>query len=65
LAFLETLEACGERDEARRRAAAARERLLQRASEIVRPEYRESFLHRVPDNAEILRRAAAFEGPIS
>jgi tetratricopeptide (TPR) repeat protein len=55
LVHVEALEACGERDLAREALAQARARVHDRASRIVDPAARESFLTRVPANARLVR----------
>jgi serine/threonine protein kinase/predicted ATPase len=47
-------------DEARAAMSAARDRLLERAARIADVAVRETFLHRVPENAETLALAAAW-----
>ena len=62
LAHAETLDANGRRDDARRVIRAARDRLLERAAMIARPEWRESFLTKVPENARTLALAREWLG---
>lgn len=57
LTFAECLEAAGFLDEARGVILAARARLLERASHIGEPEWRERFLRDVPANARTLALA--------
>jgi eukaryotic-like serine/threonine-protein kinase len=54
LVYAEALHANGEHDRAREAILAARERLLERAAKIDVPEWRESFLRHVSDNARTL-----------
>jgi hypothetical protein len=54
LVHAEALEAAGERAEFARAIAAARDRLLERASKITDAAWREQFLTAVPDNARTL-----------
>ncbi len=56
LAWIETELALGNRAEAVRRARIAVQRLDDRASRITRPEYRESYQTRVPENARVYAR---------
>jgi hypothetical protein len=49
----------GEQARAREAIIVARKRLLSRAARITSPTMRETFLTRVPDNAETLRLAGA------
>jgi hypothetical protein len=58
LAYAEALWAAGEREQAVLAIRAARARILERAGAIGRPEWRESFLRVVPQNARVLERAA-------
>ncbi len=51
------LEAVGERDQARAKIAAARDRLLERAEKIDRPQWRRSFLENVPEHARTFELA--------
>jgi eukaryotic-like serine/threonine-protein kinase len=57
LVLAEALDAQGKRDEARTVLASARQRLLARAQRITRPDWRQSFLERVPDHARTLQLA--------
>jgi hypothetical protein len=57
LVYAEALYACGHHDMAREAIVAARERLLARAAKIDVPEWRDSFLHNVPDHAGTLELA--------
>jgi tetratricopeptide (TPR) repeat protein len=57
LVYAESLDRLGERDEAREAIRLAQRRLLERASHIREPAWRDSFLHRLPENARTLRLA--------
>jgi eukaryotic-like serine/threonine-protein kinase len=66
LAHAEALHATGAHDAARRAIAEARTRLLEIAGRIADPEYRQSFLHGVPENARTLALAGSWLGePVS
>jgi hypothetical protein len=58
LVHAQALDARGERGEAARVIAAARDRLLQRAANIDDAPLRRSFLENVPENARTLELAA-------
>ncbi len=60
LAHAEALHAAGAAPAARSAIAAARDRLLRRASLIADDELRQSFLERVPENARTLSLARAW-----
>ena len=60
LVYAEALRACGQPRKAKRAIAAAHTRLLDRAKRISRPAWRQSFLHRVPENARTLELAQAW-----
>ncbi len=62
LAHAEALHATGARDAAARAIADARARLLAIADKIADPDYRASFLGRVPENARTLALADAWPG---
>ncbi|MBI2893225.1 MAG: protein kinase [Deltaproteobacteria bacterium] len=62
LALIEALDAAGDRAAARAAALQARDRLLARAARISDPDWRRSFLSRVPDNARTLELARILEG---
>jgi len=62
LSHAEALHATGAHDAARRAIAAARAHLFTIADKIADPEYRASFLQRVPENARILALAHAWLG---
>ena len=59
LVHVEALLAVGERDQARAKLAAARDRLLKTAALIPDPALRESFFRRVPEHARTLELAEA------
>jgi tetratricopeptide (TPR) repeat protein len=63
LAHAEALDATGAHDAARRAIADARARLLAIAATIADPDYRASFLGKVPENARTLALAAAWLDP--
>ena len=63
LVFAESAMAHGDREAARRAITSARDRILERAARIRVPEWRESFLAEVPENARTLALAAALGGP--
>ncbi|HEX3483296.1 MAG TPA: protein kinase [Kofleriaceae bacterium] len=66
LAHAEALHATGAHDAARHAIAEARTRLLRIADRIPDPEYRQSFLHGVPENARTLALAGSWLGePVS
>ena len=60
LAHAEALNAVGDGEGARSALAIARERLLERASAITRPDWRQSFLANIPENARTLELAKAW-----
>lgn len=60
LVYAEALRHAGDRDVARGAIASARDRLLARAARISNPEWRQSFLENVPDNARTLALARAW-----
>ena len=62
LAHAEALHATGAHDAARRAIAGAREHLLAIAGKIADPDYKASFLERVPENARTLALADAWLG---
>jgi tetratricopeptide (TPR) repeat protein len=62
LAHAEALHATGAHDAAARAIAAARARLLAIADKIADPDYKASFLERVPENARTLALADAWLG---
>lgn len=64
LGYVDSLRAAGERAMAHAALAAAEVRLRERASRILDPELRESFLTCVPDNARLLALAREW-GPLS
>ena len=57
LVYAESLDRLGERDEAREAIRLAQKRLLDRAAKIREPAWRDSFLHRLPENARTLALA--------
>ncbi|WP_437510084.1 protein kinase domain-containing protein [Sorangium sp. So ce1099] len=57
VAFVEAARSAGDHEVARAAAARARDRLLARAASIPEPALRESFLHRVRENAMLLSLA--------
>jgi tetratricopeptide (TPR) repeat protein len=63
LAHAEALHATGAHDAAMRAIADARARLLAIADKIADPDYKTSFLERVPENARTLALAAAWSEP--
>jgi len=62
LAHAEALHATGAHDAAARAIADARARLLAIADKIADPDYKASFLERVPENARTLALANAWRG---
>jgi hypothetical protein len=62
LAHAEALHATGAHDAAARAIAAARARLLVIADKITDPDYKASFLERVPENARTLALAHTWPG---
>jgi tetratricopeptide (TPR) repeat protein len=62
LVHVESLEAAGQRDEARAALARARERLLSTAARIDDPAYQKSFLEGVPENRRMLELAEQWLG---
>jgi tetratricopeptide (TPR) repeat protein len=63
LTYAEALAAAGEKAEARKALAAARERLLARAERVADLDWRQRFLNEVPVNARILALAAGAPPP--
>jgi len=61
--FAEALHATGAHDAARRALADARARLLAIADKIADPDYKTSFLERVPEHARTLALATALGDP--
>ena len=57
LAYAEALRACEQQHEARAAIAAARDRLLHRAAQIVDEESRRCFLEAITENARMLALA--------
>jgi hypothetical protein len=64
LAHAEALHATGAHDAARHAIAGARARLLAIAGKIADPDYKASFLTRVPENARTLALADAWRGDV-
>jgi hypothetical protein len=62
LTHAEALHATGAHDAAARAIADARARLLAIADKITDPDYKASFLERVPENAKTLTLADAWRG---
>ena len=61
LAFAEALDAAGDRDAACEAIATARVRIMERAAMIHDPQWKESFLHLVPENARTLELAKEWD----